>query len=111
MYACVYLHVKFKPCLPDKGKGKSILLVCDFRGLRRLIKEKNNRFVCMFWVKYFSFAEKEGVKNTHCECGDEATARELLSVLPTLQNWGTTLHIFECAFYSTFSITFTCTYI
>jgi len=26
----------------------------------------------MFWVKYFSFAVKEGVKNTHCECGDEA---------------------------------------
>lgn len=111
MCACVYLHVKFKPRLLDKGKGKRFLLVCDFRGLRRLIKEKNNRFVCMFWVKYFSFAEKEGVKNTHCERGDEATARELLSVLPTLQNWGTTLPVFECAFYGTFSITFTCTYI
>lgn len=65
----------------------------------------------MFWVKYFSFAEKEGVKNTHCERGDEATAKELLSVLPTLQNWGTTLPIFESAFYGAFSITFTCIYI
>lgn len=95
LHVCMCLHVKFKPRLLDKGKGKSFLLVCDFRGLRRLIKEKNNRFVCMFWVKYFSFAEKEGVKNTHCERGDEATARELLSVLPTLQNWGTTLPNFS----------------
>lgn len=60
----------------------------------------------MFWVKYFSFAVKEGVKNTHCECGDEATARELLPVLPTLQNRGTTLPIFECAFYCTLFITY-----
>lgn len=59
----------------------------------------------MFWVKYFSFAVKEGVKNTHCERGDEATARELLPVLPTLQNRETTLPIFERAFYRTFFIT------
>lgn len=60
----------------------------------------------MFWVKYFSFAVKEGVKNTHCECGDEATARELLPVLSTPQNLGTMLPIFECAFYGTFFITY-----
>ena len=65
----------------------------------------------MFWVKYFSFAVKEGVKNTHCERGDEATARELLPVLPTLQNWGTTLPNFECAFYCTFFITYLHIYI
>ena len=63
----------------------------------------------MFWVKYFSFAVKEGVKNTHCECGDEATARELLPVLPTLQNQGTTLPIFEHAFYVPFLLP-TCIY-
>ena len=60
----------------------------------------------MFWVKSFSFAVKEGVKNTHCEHGDEATARELLPVSLTLQNHGTTLPIFECAFYHTFFTTY-----
>lgn len=63
----------------------------------------------MFWVKYFSFAVREGVKNTHCECGDEAIAKELLPVLPTLQNQGTTLPIFECAFYYIFLLP-TCMY-